>query len=538
MRQQRNSTLLFLGAELDPYNGPWGDAQITHLLRRTMFGVRKEDLDMFRNLSLTEAVDQLLQLSPTPDPPVNDYYEEIEDPELDQGETWVGLPYPDSDDIAALRIESLKGWLLFNQIQQDANIHEKMIYFWHNHLALQVFGVFNPQYCFDYFDLLRKSALGNFRQLMKDITLDRAMMDFLNLQYSSAEEPDENYARELQELFCIGKGPNSHYTEQDVQAAARALTGWRVDWDTDEVYFEEDEHDPNDKTFSAFYNNKVITGKSGQAGKQELDELLDMIFENEELSHFICRKIYSFFVRPDITPEVEQQVIAPLATIFRDNNYEIKPVLQTLLLSDHFFSEVNRGAMIKSPLDFLITHMRQFDMTPSSNRSIADVFFLKRSVSWSVGGIGQDFGDPPNVAGWQAFYQLPQLDKFWINTGTIITRTELTDSSLYWGFWSDQERFAVYADIIGFVQKLDAPSDPMAVIDETSQLLLGTEISAQQRERLRSILLSNQQDNYYWANAWVEFMEEPDNEEKRSVVENRLKWFFQNITQMGEFQLM
>ena len=161
------------------------------------------------------------------------------------------------------RIGSLKRHQITNMTKQEATIQEKMMYFWHNHIPIQYFEVFHARSCYLYTERLRKQALGNFKQLIYDLTIEPSMLLYLNLAYSNKWEPDENYARELQELFCIGKGPNSGYTEKDVQAIARALTGWRVNWETRESFFHPNWHDTNNKQLSAFYGNKTITGRSG-----------------------------------------------------------------------------------------------------------------------------------------------------------------------------------------------------------------------------------------------------------------------------------
>ena len=186
------------------------------------------------------------------------------------------------------------------------------------------------------------------------------MLRYLNGYVNTASAPDENYARELQELFTLGKGPAVQYTEADVRTAARVLTGWRINTTNYTSYFDATRHDTAAKVFSSFYGGKTITGKTGAAGATETDELIDMIFLKDEVSKFICRRLYRWFVYYKIDAAVELNIIEPLAKIFRDNNYEIKPVMRALLQSEHFYDVLNQGCLIKSPVDLIVGHLREF----------------------------------------------------------------------------------------------------------------------------------------------------------------------------------
>ena len=189
------------------------------------------------------------------------------------------------------------------------------------------------------------------------------MQKYLKGEKKTATAPNENYGRELQELFTIGKDAtgNPPYTEDDVKAAARVLTGWRNDLVAGTTsangfnsYFDPAKHDTADKQFSAFYNYTQINGLSGTGAVSELDDLLNMIFAKDEVSLFICRKLYRYFVYYEIDAATEQNVIVPLAAVFRSNNYEIVPVLDVLFRSEHFFDVLNQGCLIKNPIDFSV----------------------------------------------------------------------------------------------------------------------------------------------------------------------------------------
>lgn len=529
---------------LEPYTGVWSEKQIAHLLRRCLFGVTKNNLSEFKALSIEEAVDRLLQTSPTPPVPVNNYdntEEGIKDPHVGFGETWTTAPH--AGDTEAQRIISLKGWHIHNIINQESTIHEKMIFFWHNLLPTLSWDVYIGKTSYVYSEMLRRNALGNYKTLIRELTTDPCMLIFLNGTRNVKEAPDENYGRELQELFCIGKGPDSKYTEGDVQAAARVLTGWSVDWTKYNnsgaftSYFNSQTHDTNSKQFSAFYGNRIISGKTGASGADELEELLDMVVEHEETARYICRKLYSFFVFSEIDDQTETEIIRPLALIFKNSNYEIKPVLKVLLESAHFYDISNHGAIIKNPLDHTIGLWRTLGMrSPDPDNALLN-YQIYSSLLWHMANMGLEVSDPPNVAGWPAYYQAPQFDKSWITTNTITARALTSDSMIFWGFWISQE-LQINVDLIAFVKQLDNPDDPVELIRESVLLLLGIEPAENDLKNLKSILLSGQESDIYWGIAWSAYINNPGNDEYKLIVENRLKATFQRLLQAAEYHLM
>lgn len=530
---------------LDEYSGIWGREQATHLIKRSLFGVRRSEVDYFSGLTHNQAIDEIISASPSPEPPINNYGiegTEFEDPDVPLGETWINAPR--GGELEGSRVQSLKGWLVGNMLNQPTTIHQKLTLFWHNLLVTQFWDVFYGKVSYKYYSMLYDNAFGNFKSLIKSLTIDPAMLFFLNGTFNNKEAPDENYARELQELFCIGKGPNAGFTESDVREASRVLTGWIVDWQNLDnagelgSLFYPDIHDTGDKQFSSFYGNRTIQGKSGLAGADETDELLDMIFDNDETALYICRRLYNFFVYQDIDETTEANVIVPLATIFRDNNYEILPVLKALFKSEHFYDSQNFGAVIKNPADHLIGLWRTLEIDLSE---FSDYELLRThlSIIWSMSEVGMELGDPPSVSGWQAYYQEPTFDKFWINTDTVTKRALRQDSLLFpsWGHWVSEE-LRVYGDLPRFIETLTNPSDPNVLIDECAQLLLGISLSDEIKNGFKTILLSGQIDDFYWTDAWDLYISDKSNNEYRLVVQTRLTSFFQPFLQLAEFQLM
>lgn len=520
-----------LSTGLSPYRGEWSEVQVAHLLKRTLFGVKRAEIDHFLSLSMDQAVESIIRPSVSHEPPINDYAptgSEFEDEVIPYGETWIEAPY--SPEHEGSRIVSLKSWIINNMLHQETTIHEKLTFFWHNLLVTQFWDVFIAKNSYQYYQMLYDNAFGNYRELAEKITLNPAMLLFLNGAFNNKEAPDENYARELQELFCIGKGPNAGFTESDVYEAARILTGWSITWENYEsegafdARFHFWDHDTDDKQFSEFYGNRIIEGKSGEEGGDEVVELLDMIFENEEVSLFICRRLYNFFVYHEIDDATESNVIVPLAQIFRDNNFDITPVLITLFKSEHFFDSANYGASVKNPVDQLLGFLRVLENEIPEDPN--ERYNANSTVLWLMSNAGLEMGDPPNVAGWQAYYQAPNFDKLWINTETVLQRIQ-------------QQQYMMWmSDPTIVISTLNNPGNPNEMIKELSLLLMGIELSEEIRNGLKSTLLTGQDSDGYWTTAWNQFINDPDNMEYRTIVENRLKVMFRSMLEFGEFQLM
>ena len=488
-----------LQSGIEPYTGAWTTAHVVHLLKRTMFGATRDHIAQLVDLTPAEAVAALLN-NPEVNPPVNDYsgivYDDggvmmtLSDPVVPFGETWVNAPYTDDPNVVGARFISLKSWWVRQIRHSSLSIMEKLVIFWHNHFATQASEIFEPRFTYRHLSTLRQHALGNFREFVRAITLDPQMLVYLNGTFNVVGTPDENYARELQELFCIGKGPDSQYTEDDVQEAARVLTGWVVNnLDTLEVTFYPFLHDSQDKHFSAFYNNTTIDGQVGATGQNELDALIDMILDNPECAKFICRELYRFFVYHDIDENAELNVIAPLADVLRDNDYELLPTLQTLFASAHFFDQLNRAAVIKSPMDHLLGMTREFEVAFPPADQLHNNLYLGQIITLYLEFMQQSPGDPPNVAGWPAYYQTPQYDKNWITTDTFPRRVQSADLMLYIGVIYEGT-LLMKIDPLAYTHTLSNPADPNALIDETLAQLSIYTLPAEGRAQLKNILLS------------------------------------------------
>jgi uncharacterized protein (DUF1800 family) len=526
-----------MSLSLDPYAGPWTSVHAKHLISRTMFGVRHQDIDALLALTMSESVDLLLSApSGVPDPPVNNY---IAGGGMDitgvwGGETWVESGFGSSG-LNFTRVGSLKSWWIGQMINQELCITEKMVLFWHNHFVTQALVVEDARYSYNYYTKLRASALGNFKSLAREITLDPAMLLYLNGNVNTKNKPDENYAREFQELFTLGKGNTPNYNEDDVKSAARVLTGWHVNSSIFTSYFIPQWHDVSDKQFSSFFNNKVIAGRTGDSGADETDDLINMIFEKNETAHFLCEKLYRFFVYYNITAEIDAQIIYPLSQILIANNYDVKPVLECLFKSRHFYDANNMGCYIKTPLDFYVGCLRTFSVDLSGASAIADRYMIWNRIHWLAEVNGLNLADPPNVAGWPAYHQSPAYYQSWINSSTLPARMEFADALLMDGIETGTS-IPVYADVINFAKSCPQVADPELLINWLVDLLLGIGIDESHKNSLMSILLSGQASKSYWTEAWNAYIVDPS-DINTQVVQARLRSLLITLLHLPEYQL-
>lgn len=527
---------------LTPYTGSWTENEMIHLLKRLSFGAVKEDVDYFKTKSFNEAVDEMLNTKNTNVGfPLKNYVPDIttvprNDPDwsIAVGRTWVNTFTWDGN-VNFYRHQSVKAWWFDLMIKQSRSIEEKMMLFLSSFLTIQFGEVNNGIYCYKYLNTLRTHATGNYKTLVKAITIEPSMLFYLNGVYNKNTAPDENYARELQELFTVGKGPHALFTEADVQAAAKVLTGFTVNAQGN-VYFEPYFHDTGNKTFSAFYNNTQITGRSGANGQQELDDLINMLFATNEAAKFICRRIYRFFVYGVISADVEANVITPMANLLRTGNYELKPVLSLLFKSEHFFDVLTQGAIIKSPLDFIIGMIRETKMKFPPSVNITALYNMYATMIYQGATMDQNLGDPPNVAGWQAYYLDPVYDKFWINTDTYAKRVNHILFLISGYTYSNQ---TVQINWIDFTKRMSNPSDPNALIQDFNTYLLRMPLTLATRNTIKTqTLLSGQSSDAYWINAWNAYTANPNNQLYFSDVNNRLLSLIYYFMNLEEFHLM
>ena len=530
-------------SDLTPYSGAWNKKEVVHLLKRTMFGARKSDIDFFLTLSPSQAVDVLLNVPGTlPAPPIKNYdNDEIDaaDPDfaIPKGSTWATVQSNDGN-ANSRRVSSWRSWWTGLMVNQERNIQEKMTLFWHNHFSTEVSQYENGLYAYRNNTLFRTSAIGNFKQLVRNVTLDQAMLRYLNGYLNTNTAPDENYSRELQELFTLGKENNPNYTEEDVLAAAKVLTGWRIDTKLDTVYFDIKRHDKTNKVFSSFFGGTTITGVADDtAGDKELDALLDMIFSKSvEVSEFIVKKLYVWFCYYSIDENTKQTVIKPLAQLFRDSGWEIKPVLEALLKSEHFFDPLNQGCLIKSPMDLVVSLVREFDVVLPPDSDWQNAYYMYEYLRNQGSVMQQNLGDPPSVSGWPAYYQIPQFYEIWINSDTLPKRNRYSDQLITTGYTRNANKIQI--DPVAFAKKLSNPADPNVLINDSLEILYRVPISENSKFIIKKqILLSGQDQDYYWSNAWNAHIANPGDDSAYQTVYIRLRDLYKYFMNLAEYQL-
>ncbi len=527
---------------LNPYNGPWTYNEAAHLLKRTMFGAKPEDVNYFLGMSMNSAVDELLSIPAAPPAPPVKNYTNTNIPTTDadfnipMGETWVNIN-SNTGNADSQRRGSFKSWWTGLMINQEKNIREKMTLFWHNHFATESVDLGRAIYAYQNNVLCREFALGNFKRFTKLMTLDVGMLRYLNGYVNINAAPDENFARELQELFTLGNATSPSYSETDVKTAARVLTGWKINTTTNTSYFNSAQHDTQNKTFSSFYNNYTIVGRTGAtAGDLELDDLLNMIFRKDvEVSKFLVRKLYRYFVYYKIDSASEANVITPLAQILVTNNWEIKPVLEALFKSEHFFDVLNQGCFIKTPIDLVVGACREFGIVIPDGSDYINAYNMWGYLQNYAALMQQNIGDPPDVAGWKAYYQEPQFHEIWINTDTYPRRNLFTDTMINSGYTRNGVKIVI--DPVAFTRRLNNPSDPNALIDQALKILYRIDLTAATKDMLkRQILLSNQVQDYYWTNAWNAYVASPT-AANYQVVFTRLRDLYKYFMNLAEFHL-
>ena len=364
-------------ADIESYTGDLTHDDARHLVTRTEFGARLRRVNGFKGMPAQEAVAFILQ--------------EAEENALPEAPSWYKQRLSgELDDLYQLQ----KDWIWR---MKEQGFIEKITMVLHNHLVTGYSVYERPYYAYTYYKLLRTHALGNFKDLIYEIGKDPAMMFYLdnNSNAPTTNEQgqpagsNENYARELLELFTMGQyaaDGSLNYTEGDIFNIARVLTGWRVDEDRFRTDARSNLHDAG---------NKVIFGQqfAGNADPEiEYTNLIDLIFAQRgfQIATYLSRKLYVYFVNP----EPDEAFIAEMAQVMVDNSFEMKPVLSAMLGSKRFFSPGLYGSRLKSPVDFLVGFLNETEMAPTDEA----LEYIRRMLE--PGGLSMELFNPPNVAGW------------------------------------------------------------------------------------------------------------------------------------------
>jgi len=475
-------------ASLNPLQGTLGHRRAALLLRRTSFRYTKAKVDEMAGQTAAQALTSLLQIMPfkLPQPIYSPY--DPQNPNVVNIKTWclpVGTALPAEDFV--LRRWVMTWWL--HEAMNDPGIGHKMSFFWHQYMITTIQTAGNTHF-FDYLSLLRWGTLGNFKKLAQKISLDNVMLRYLNNDQNTKTKPNENFAREFFELFTIGKGPQvgpgdyTNYTEDDIVQAAKVLTGMRANLGRNisdpqtaipRGVFNYNQHTPGDKQFSTRFQgkNKVIGAANVAGMENELTEFVDMIFAQPETAKNLCRRFYRYFVNQSITPEIETDIIAPLTNLLIFSNYEIKPVLEKLFQSQHFFDADDSdatdevfGGMIKSPLELAFQTISFFNIPipdPMTKPQQWFNFYNRGILQRFLGGANLPLFFANDVAGYPAYHQEPDYSHQWFSSSTIIARYKLGEmlltGKLSFGENPDTN-LGIKLDIVNWVKTSGSISDP------------------------------------------------------------------------------
>lgn len=389
MVSDTNCNLASLDAYIPTSENPWNVRKINHLYRRIAFGATKDQvLDALAQNNPSALVDTLIDTAlaavPTAAPAWGDWNrDQFDAAEMANEDNSTGF----------YRHEGKK--TMINDLLQNG-VRDRLTLFWSNHFVTEDQSYQSPAYQYQYYNLLQLHALGNFRDFTRDIGICNAMLVYLNGNQNIKDRPNENYARELYELFTLGV--DTGYTEEDIRETSRAITGYV---DTNDIRWGDIVFDPS--KFDG--GSKSIFG---QAGNWDYEDVIRILFEERTslVASFICGKLYSYFV----SANCNEAIVAEMAQTFINSNFEIAPVLRQLFKSEHFFDEEAIGAIIKSPCDVLVTLFHELNMT-SDNPNIIE------SLKNRTNMLGQELLNPIDVEGWQR-------DEDWISPDYMIGRWE------------------------------------------------------------------------------------------------------------------
>jgi hypothetical protein len=367
---------------------PWGRKWAAHLYRRAAFGPGRSDLREAERLGPDGTLDLLLNGRPW----AADFDESLAD---------VGRVAAARDDGGV----QLRGWWLYAMLYSAHPLREKLTLFWHNHFATSIVKVRDAGLMYRQNSLLREHALGKVGPLVHAVGRDGAMLVWLDANRNVAGRPNENYARELMELFTLGVG---HYTEADVREAARAFTGWHTDGAG--FAFRPTLHDDGPKT---------VLGKTGRWGG---DDVAAIVLARPAAARFLVRKLYRLFVSEAADPPAA--LLEPLADAFRASDYDVAALVRTVLLSRLFYSEHAFRQRIKSPVEFVLGAVRAVVDRPAADRPLPPDPLAR----W-VAAMGQPLFAPPNVKGWAG-------GPAWLNTSTMLERDNFAAALALGTLWT------------------------------------------------------------------------------------------------------
>jgi uncharacterized protein (DUF1800 family) len=466
----------------DTAANPWDIQKVRHTLRRLGYGLNQAQ--------------EAIAMTQVPDVFIENYINTAANYAVTPAPSWAFWGRSDYTNFNTERTAQIQEW--YTQVFNDTtnlNFRARMTLFWHNHFVTRLEDYNAPSWMYQYYNLLQTHALGNFKTLVKEMGKNESMLVFLNGVWNNKFSPNENYARELLELFTLGE--NNNYTQTDIVEAARALTGYNNYTEIGApIVFQQVTFDDTSKTIF------------GTAANYNHDTLIDHLFavRASEISDFIVKKIYSAFVSPELPA---QSIIDQLALTFRNANWEVLPVVKQLFKSEHFFDPEASATVIKDPLDCLGMFIKEANFTfPQAN---LNTLFYYSSI------LGQQYFNPIDVAGWQG-------DRDWINSSTITGRWQAQEY-IMWTMWNiDQELFRTIA--------LDASlsmNDPDAIARDIIDRFVSKSLyTASDYALATTVFKGDVPENYYTNMQW---------DLNWGSVPYQVILLLQHIFRMPEFQL-
>lgn len=545
-------------ASLAPITGSLGKQRAAHLLRRATMGPRLQDINAFSGLTAQAAFNALVQNDPIPAFP--------KDPNT--GTDWIYPNAPDPNQINDIWSDLTKCWWLSNVKNSGPNLTERMLWFYHTHIPVIMTRIsWNPQFAIDYLRLLRHYSLGNYKDLVKAICIDNAMLIHLDGYLNIKSVPQENFGREFLELFTVGKGPEvalgdyTNFTEQDVKALTKVFTGWGIDTTfqtidpitgipTGRVHSDINgnatQHDVTSKQFSPAFSNQIIQTPnvanwtcSTASVYSELSSAVDMVFSSVNTAKHIVRRIYRQFVYFEITPTIETDIIEPLANTLMANNYDLMSVLEVLLQSEHFYdldspptSDNSMGAIIKSPLDLTLGAIRFFELNgPNLNSNLTQHYALYGQLLQQISLQGLELFEPVDVAGYDPYFQVPSFHRYWISANYLANRYKFAELLIN-GFTSGGTTL-LKLDVLPFVEaNATQASDPSLLVQDLVDWLIPISIDQARFDYFKDeILLNNGAID--WNAEWTNYQSTSIN----TIVKAQLELIVKSMMQSPEYQL-
>ena len=571
-------------ATIDPYTGTLGSRLAKHLLRRATFNVTQTRISEYANYTVDQALTNLLTTSnknlnqpihyvngnlTSPAPWIND------DPIF-------GTINKDNGSGSQRQNDFVTSWWM-DEARRDTSLRSKMTYFLFTNLTAPQNDNGDSAYYYDYLMLLEHFCLSDWKELVFQVSINPRMLEFLNNDENTVDNPNENYARELLELYTIGVGKPIYidqngnvafdgnplnYTESDIEKIAEVLTGWRFDKNQRSSmplngisngnfpcgYAVPSDHNYSSKQLSNHFNNHIIPAwdPTGQTESQkkgqmevELRGLIDVILAQDETAKYICRKLYRFFVSRDISSEIEDDIIVPLADTFR-TNYNLQEVISQLLKSKHFYDADDSestdeiiGGLIKSPLELALQSISLLDFPvphPIDEGELHYKSFYSNNLinKFLVQSAQPTFGEtttPP--AGFPAHYSGPSYDKSWFNSSTIIYRYNICKNVLFKGVYGFNA--ATYIQSV-----VTDPTDPEEILTTLTDMMFPEAPSNERKQYFidtflfdgGSLLQDGDSKYYYWESLWADYLDG----KKVNTVKDILKSLIEALIWSQEFQ--